>query len=267
LLAEEDYPYVAVKSATSKIARFDDIYGVASFGFRGEALAALCELSTSVTITTRCSDQVVGTELTFDNLGKLVSQRPCPRPVGTTVRVKELFKRIPVRHREFLRALKKQYARALVVLQGYAMSATSVRLLVSNNVTGSSTTMLAATSLLPSTGVKQASVRAAWMGSGEPDAPEEKRGREAHGRSNVLTTSGEGSVRSAIIDVFGMKFFGTLCPAEASAEASELSFSGFVSKAGTGVGRSNNDKQFIFINDRPVDSTKVSTVWASGEAY
>ncbi len=34
--------------------------------------------------------------------------------------------------------------------------------------------------------------------------------------------------------------------------------SGFVSMAGTGIARSNNDKQFLFLNGRPVDIPKVS---------
>ena len=33
---------------------------------------------------------------------------------------------------------------------------------------------------------------------------------------------------------------------------------GWVSKAGTGVGRSNNDRQFVFINQRPVDIPKIT---------
>lgn len=35
------------------------------------------------------------------------------------------------------------------------------------------------------------------------------------------------------------------------------SLTGFVSKAGTGIARANNDKQFLFLNGRPVDVPKV----------
>lgn len=34
---------------------------------------------------------------------------------------------------------------------------------------------------------------------------------------------------------------------------------GFVSRAGEGVGRSDNDRQFFYLNGRPVDIPKVST--------
>ena len=35
---------------------------------------------------------------------------------------------------------------------------------------------------------------------------------------------------------------------------------GFVSRVGEGVGRSDNDRQFVFCNNRPVDVPKVSKV-------
>lgn len=48
---------------------------------------------------------------------------------------------------------------------------------------------------------------------------------------------------------------------EVSRAGSEVvKISGYVSKAGMGVGRSDNDRQFIFCNGRPVDLPKVTRI-------
>jgi len=133
-----DYASVALKSCTSKLTTFEDLTEVTSFGFRGEALAALCELSEAVTITTRTAAEAIGAELVLDRSGRVVGQRPVPRPVGTTVSVRGLFQPLPVRHREFLRGLKRHYARLLLTLQQYALVAGSLKLVVSHLATGSS---------------------------------------------------------------------------------------------------------------------------------
>ena len=77
--------------------------------------------------------------------------------------------------------------------------------------------------------------------------------------------------------MFGSSFVQTLMPLDTtvggnssagndssestSLESSDVpraaTFCGFVSKAGHGVGRSDNDRQFLFINGRPVDLSNV----------
>lgn len=65
-----DYSSIAQKHHTSKISTFEDLEGVSSFGFRGEALNALCELSGKFIITTRRQEDKYGASLTFDKFGK-----------------------------------------------------------------------------------------------------------------------------------------------------------------------------------------------------
>jgi DNA mismatch repair protein PMS2 len=60
-----NYASLALKHHTSKLATFSDLTSIASFGFRGEALNALCELSGSLTVTTKQADEAVGTVLSF----------------------------------------------------------------------------------------------------------------------------------------------------------------------------------------------------------
>ena len=62
----------ALKHHTSKISSFDDLSHVDTFGFRGEALSALCALSDSVTVSTSTQEtQPLGRILKFSRDGRL----------------------------------------------------------------------------------------------------------------------------------------------------------------------------------------------------
>ena len=70
--------------------------GLESYGFRGEALSSLCSVA-EVSVTTRTADQDAATRLEFDPMGRILSRSVVPRAVGTTVAVKNIFSRLPVR--------------------------------------------------------------------------------------------------------------------------------------------------------------------------
>ncbi len=63
-----------------------------SFGFRGEAVNAICELSGGLVVITRTGEEDVGCRLTYDVKGELIKKQVAPRPVGTTIIVEQLFK-------------------------------------------------------------------------------------------------------------------------------------------------------------------------------
>ncbi|KAK7277728.1 hypothetical protein RJT34_22743 [Clitoria ternatea] len=75
-------------------------------------------------------------------------------------------------------------------------------------------------------------------------------------RSVVLKTQGSGSLKDNIITVFGMSTFSCLEPVMLSISDS-CKVEGFLSKSGQGNGRNLGDRQYFFVNGRPVDMPKV----------
>ncbi|XP_069342682.1 mismatch repair endonuclease PMS2 isoform X11 [Eulemur rufifrons] len=130
---EENFEGLTLKHHTSKIQEFADLTQVETFGFRGEALSSLCALS-DVSISTCHTSAKVGTRLVFDHNGKIIQKTPYPRPKGTTVSVQQLFYTLPVRHKEFQRNIKKEYARMVQVLHAYCIISAGIRISCTNQL-------------------------------------------------------------------------------------------------------------------------------------
>ena len=88
------------RHATSKIRTAEDLYGVRSLGFRGEALASIAAVS-KVTCQTRAKGQEMGVMVRNEG-GDILDIQDAACPEGTTFTVKELFYNAPVR-RKFLK--------------------------------------------------------------------------------------------------------------------------------------------------------------------
>ena len=65
--------------------------------------------------------------LCYDRHGALASRAPVARAPGTTVSVRELFRRLPVRHKEFQRNAKGQVALAVKLIEAYAIAQPEAR--------------------------------------------------------------------------------------------------------------------------------------------
>ncbi|XP_038899185.1 DNA mismatch repair protein PMS1 isoform X1 [Benincasa hispida] len=76
-------------------------------------------------------------------------------------------------------------------------------------------------------------------------------------KSVVFKTQGSGSIKDNIITVFGMNTFNCL-ESVSILLSDDCKIEGFVSKSGQGSGRNLGDRQFFFVNNRPVDMPKVS---------
>lgn len=76
-------------------------------------------------------------------------------------------------------------------------------------------------------------------------------------KSVVIKTQGSGSLKDNIIQVFGTNMFNCLEPVSICI-SDDCKIEGFLSKSGQGSGRSMGDRQYFFVNGRPVDMPKVS---------
>ncbi|RWR95291.1 DNA mismatch repair protein [Cinnamomum micranthum f. kanehirae] len=76
-------------------------------------------------------------------------------------------------------------------------------------------------------------------------------------KSVVLKTPGSSSIKDNIITVFGTSTFACLEPLSLCISES-CKVEGFLSKPGYGSGRSIGDRQFFYVNGRPVDMPKVT---------
>jgi len=88
------------RHATSKISAPEDLFRIATLGFRGEALAAIAAVA-RVTCRTRAVGEELGTYVRIEG-GEIREQRPMARPPGTEMIVEDLFFNTPAR-RKFLK--------------------------------------------------------------------------------------------------------------------------------------------------------------------
>lgn len=148
-ISTEDQQHVCKRAFTSKIQTLDDLKNVggSSLGFRGEALASVAEMSGVLAVTTRVEAEVVGRSLKYGRNGELTGYADPARflasmslltfhrrtqrtshPVGTTVRITDFLKHIPVRRQTALKSATKSLTRIKKLLQAYAIAQPSKRL-------------------------------------------------------------------------------------------------------------------------------------------
>ena len=114
----EDIPKALLRHATSKIECGDDINGIRSLGFRGEALAAIGSVSRLEIITKHRSEEI-GTRLTADENGIIMEDIGCPD--GTTVSMRDIFYNTPARQK-FLKKDGTEGASCVAAAERLALS-------------------------------------------------------------------------------------------------------------------------------------------------
>jgi DNA mismatch repair protein MutL len=122
------------RHATSKLVSADDLFCIATLGFRGEALASIGSVSRMI-ITSRTPDESAGARLHVEGgiVGRL---EKVGAPVGTVVSVEELFYNVPAR----LKFLKQDSTERRVtdtLLTRYALAYPQVRIKLSEGNTAS----------------------------------------------------------------------------------------------------------------------------------
>jgi DNA mismatch repair protein MutL len=94
------------RHATSKIASLDDLKGIRTYGFRGEALPAIASVS-RLRLRSRSGDSPAAFELRVE-AGEVREERATGAPAGTRVEVADLFAAVPAR-RKFLKSVNTEW--------------------------------------------------------------------------------------------------------------------------------------------------------------
>ncbi len=129
-MAADDALMSFARHATSKIASFEDLISVASFGFRGEALAAISSVA-HVTMHTREKSSDSGTEIVFQG-GLCVASGPIGCAPGTAIVVKNLFFNTPVR-KKFLKTETTELQQCILLVTTIALAHPEVAFSLSHN--------------------------------------------------------------------------------------------------------------------------------------
>lgn len=115
----EQVPLAFLRHATSKIRKVEDLLGVTSLGFRGEALssiAAVCQ----VELITKTSDHLTGIRYIIEG-GKEKSMDEIGAPSGTTFLVRNIFYNTPAR-KKFLKTPQTEAGYISDMLERIALS-------------------------------------------------------------------------------------------------------------------------------------------------
>ncbi len=109
--------------ATSKITTLDDIETIATFGFRGEALASIASIS-QITLLTKTNKRESDHDLGFEIImhgGTLISAQAVACAPGTDVSIAELFYNTPVR-KKFLKQDETEWHQIQNIIHAFCLS-------------------------------------------------------------------------------------------------------------------------------------------------
>ncbi|MBX9788674.1 MAG: DNA mismatch repair endonuclease MutL [Pirellulales bacterium] len=127
---EVDLPLALASHATSKLHDADDLFRVATLGFRGEALASIASISRLI-LRSRTPVAAAGAEITAAG-GTIGQVAPCGCSPGTTIEVAELFYNTPVR-RKFLRSTQTEIGHVVEALTRLALAHPRVHFTLRHN--------------------------------------------------------------------------------------------------------------------------------------
>lgn len=223
--------YPALKHHTSKLFSFDELSVLSTFGFRGEALASLCAVSTFRITTAQANEAPKASRLEFETSGKLKGTQVVAGSKGTTASVENLFRQLPVRRRELERNIKREYGKVLGLLHAYACISTGVKFMVKNQIKG-----------------KNAIVFSTHMNRTT--------------KENISNIYGAKTLLALTPLELELEYKPSL-PArivsrQRDDEVNKVIVHGYISKPVFGEGRQTPDRQMIFVNSRPCGLPQIS---------
>lgn len=125
---DDDAALAFSRHATSKLKSLNDLFHIASLGFRGEALPSIASVSK---VELRTSTNDVGTYLYLEG-GQLIKKERYPLEKGTTITVKNLFYNTPVRLK-YLKSLSTELSLIIDYMNKMALSYPNIKFILENN--------------------------------------------------------------------------------------------------------------------------------------
>lgn len=116
-MSRDDMLLSVERHTTSKISVSDDLFALHTYGFRGEALSSIAEVSL-FSIQTRSREAVSGICYTKTYDGWVETE--VPMPTGTKITVDHLFYNVPARQK-FLKTAFTEYTHILHILTNFAL--------------------------------------------------------------------------------------------------------------------------------------------------
>ena len=235
-ISPENYESLALKHYTSKLATYDDLSSLQTFGFRGEALSSLCALSKFHVLTARANEAPKGKRLDFELSGRLKGTSVVACPKGTIAVVEDLFAQLPVRQKELAKNIKREYGKVLGLLHAYACISTGVRFSVRNAMPkGHSSTVFATNS---NTTTKE----------------------------NIANLYGAKTLSALVPLALELEFQPSSTQRKLNPDAANrFAVCGHISRPVYGEGRQTPDRQMFFVNGRPCGLPQIAK--AINEVY
>ena len=129
-MSAKDAQTAMLRHATSKIRSADDLYHIASLGFRGEALPSIASVS-RFTLTTRRQEDALATQIVMEG-SQTLEVTEAGGGVGTTILVRDIFFNLPARLK-FLKKPATESAQIHDIITRLALSHPEVAFRLINN--------------------------------------------------------------------------------------------------------------------------------------
>ena len=118
-MVRDDAMLAFERHATSKIKDAEDLNSIATLGFRGEALPSIASVS-RFRMETRTAECEAGTVVEIHG-GRILKVEEAGLPLGTSIRVQDLFFNIPAR-KKFLKAESTEMSHIASLMTHYALA-------------------------------------------------------------------------------------------------------------------------------------------------